>query len=67
MEEKNKVKIVYTNWRGETATRTIIPKKLIFVKTDWHPEEQWCIKAQDVDKDAERTFACKDIKSWNVK
>jgi len=58
------VKIIYTNYRGETATRTIEPKQLVFTKTQWHPQEQWCIIAYDVEKQAERTFACKDIKAW---
>ena len=60
------ITIIYTNYRGETSTRTIIPKQLVFMKSEWHPEEQWCLIAHDVDKNAERTFACKDIKEWNA-
>jgi len=66
MTEKKTVKIVYTNYRGETSTRHIIPKQIQFVSTEWHPEEQWCLIAHDLDKNAERTFACKDIKAWGV-
>ena len=58
------VKILYTNWKGKTKVRTIIPKEIVFTSTDYHKEEQWCLVAHDVEKDAERTFACKDIKSW---
>ncbi len=66
MDEKKVVKILYTNYRGETAMRRIIPKEVVFLATEWHPEEQWCLIAHDLDKDAERTFACKDIKQWGV-
>ena len=61
------VKILYTNWQGETAIRRIIPQELVFIATEWHPEKQWCINAYDLDKKAERTFACSGIKSWFTK
>ena len=65
-EEKQVVNILYTNYRGETAIRRIVPKEIKFLSTEWHHEEQWCLIAHDVEKDAERTFACKDIKAWWV-
>ena len=61
---KDAVNIVYTNYRGETSIRKIIPKKIWFGKTDWHPEDQWLMDAIDLEKNAERSFALKDIKSW---
>jgi predicted DNA-binding transcriptional regulator YafY len=63
-KEKESVSIVYTNYRGETANRRIVPKQIWFGKTDWHPEEQWLLDAFDIEKDAERSFAMKDIKAW---
>ena len=64
--EDEKVKILYTNWRGETAVRIIVPKEIIFIATEWHPEKQWCLIAFDVEKQAERSFACRDIKKWMI-
>lgn len=58
------VEILYTNWRGETALRTILPQDIYFGSTQWHSEEQWLLKATDLEKNAERIFAVKDIKSW---
>lgn len=55
------VTLTYTNWRGETAERTIIPLLPWFGATDWHPEPQWLLKAIDVEKGAERDFALKDF------
>jgi len=63
-KEKELVSIVYTNYRGETALRKIVPKRMWFGKTDWHPEEGWLLDAFDIEKDAERSFAIKDIKAW---
>lgn len=65
METKTKnVKILYTNWRGEKAWRTILPENIYFGSTEYHPEEQWLLKAFDVEKNAYRDFAVKDIASW---
>lgn len=67
MENINKnetVNIVYTNYRGETAVRQVIPKRIWFGGTDWHPEQQWLLDAFDIAKGADRSFAMKDIRSW---
>lgn len=64
MEENEIVKILYTNWKDETAYRNIIPKNIEFKSTEWHKQEQWILNAFDVDKQADRGFAIKDIKEW---
>ncbi len=66
MQPNKVIRILYTNWHGKTAIRNIIPKEIIFTSNEWHKEEQWCLLAFDVDKQADRTFACKDIKSWFI-
>ena len=66
MQENQVVEIIYTNWKGITATRRIIPKNIFFGSTEWHKEEQWLLNAFDVDKQQDRAFALKDIKSWKV-
>lgn len=60
----SEVNIVYTNYRGETSVRRIVPKRIWFGKTDWHPDEQWLLDAHDVEKNAERSFALRDIRAW---
>lgn len=62
--KKETVSIVYTNYRGKTETRKIIPKKIWFGKTEWHTEEQWLLDACDLGKQAERSFSMKDIRAW---
>lgn len=63
-KEKDIVKIVYTNYRGEKAERLIKPVSIWFGSTEWHADEQWLLHAFDIEKDAERDFAMKDIESW---
>lgn len=65
IEELNKptpsVVLTYTNYRGETAERRIIPFEVWFGSTEWHPEPQWLLRAYDCEKKAERDFALKDF------
>lgn len=56
----------YTNWRGEYAVRKVIPLKVWYGGTEWHPEPQWLLKALDAEKgNAERDFAIQDM-SWST-
>ena len=64
MENEQSIRILYTNYRGETAIRQVIPKRLWFGNNEWHTEPQWLLDAYDLEKEAERTFAVLDIKSW---
>ncbi len=66
MEQNKTVTIVYTNYKGVTGTRRIVPIEIIFGHNEWHTEDQWLMRALDIEKNAERTFALKDIKSWEV-
>ncbi len=67
MTKANKrINILYTNWRDEQAWRTIEPLKIWFGSTEWHKDEQWLLTALDVDKNAERDFAMKDIQEWQA-
>ena len=60
----SEVAILYTNYRGETALRRVIPQRLWFGATSWHPEEGWLLDAIDVEKGELRSFAMKDVKAW---
>lgn len=51
----------YINWQGEKGKRKVQPIKLWYGKTEFHKEEQWLLKAWDIDNKAERDFAVKDI------
>jgi len=56
--------IDYTNYRGERARRRILPNRLWFGAAEWHPEPQWILDAWDIEKGAIRSFAMRDVHSW---
>ncbi|HOV76133.1 MAG TPA: hypothetical protein PK967_19430 [Candidatus Hydrogenedentes bacterium] len=64
MKAEQSISIVYTNYKGRTSVRHIVPKEIVFGKNEWHPEEQWLLVAHDIDKNADRTFAVRDIRAW---
>lgn len=64
-DPEREIVIRYTNYRGETALRRIIPMSLRFGSTEWHPRAQWLLEAFDLDRHAERSFALQDILEWS--
>ena len=60
------ITITYTNWRGETGERRVVPERIYFGATVYHPTPQWLMSALDVEKNAQRDFACADIAKWNL-
>jgi len=51
----------YKNYKDEISNRIVIPYKIWFGNTKFHPEEQWLLHAYDIEKCAERNFALRDI------
>ena len=64
IDESKVVMIDYTNYRGERKIYKILPKKIGFGSTEYHPDDQWMLEATDLDRNVERTFAIQDIHSW---
>jgi predicted DNA-binding transcriptional regulator YafY len=58
------LRIVYTNYRGEKAERRVVPERIWFGSTDWHPHAQWLLEAFDLDRNASRSFALADIERF---
>lgn len=56
----------YTNHRGERAIRQIMPIRLYFGSTQWHPQEQWMLEVYDHDKDAVRDYAIAGVHQWGM-
>ena len=58
---KTIIKVLYTNWKGETRTREIIPTGSVrWDRTAFHLEPQWLLQAMDVEKGEMRDFALRD-------
>jgi len=60
----DRVVIDYTNYRGERSKRLIQPHFISFRSSQFHTEMQWLLAAVDIEKNADRDFAMKDIHSW---
>lgn len=58
------VQIDYTNWQGQRAIRTIIPKYIVFDSNQYHPKPQWLVMAIDVESGTVRSFAQENIHAW---
>jgi predicted DNA-binding transcriptional regulator YafY len=58
------ITVVYTNYNGQTSDRHILPLRIWFGQTQWHPTPQWLLEAVDIDKGATRNFALRDIKQF---
>lgn len=60
-EAPERIEVTYTNWKGVTSVRKIVPQGIRFAATEWHPEPQWLLRAWDDDRQAWRDFALKDF------
>lgn len=59
--KKSVLEFEYINWEGKKAVRKVEPIKIWYGSTKWHPKKQWFLKAKDLEKDAERDFALRDV------
>lgn len=56
----------YTNYRGVTATRRVIPITILFGSSQYHPHPQWLLRAMCMERGAVRDFALRDITNWRL-
>lgn len=61
MSYKDVIYAPYRNWKGQVKMRRFKPQEIYWGTTQFHPEAQWLFKVWDVDKDAERIYALKDL------
>lgn len=57
-------RVMYKNWKGEIRMRIITPVYVWWGKTEFHPEEQWLLRATDEEKGEVRDFALKDMEPY---
>jgi len=58
------VQFEYTSWEGEHEMRTVVPVRIWFGSTSWHPTLQWLLSGYDVDRGVNRDFAVDKITGW---
>lgn len=59
-EMPSTIDMTYRNYRGEVDRRRVIPSRIWFGATEWHPEPGWLMTAYDPAKRANRDFALAD-------
>ena len=55
------LEVTYTNWRGETRARKLLPLGVRWGANGWHSEPQWLLDAFDAETGERRTFAMADM------
>ena len=60
------VEMFYTNYRGETSQRSILPIGLRWGTSKWHTEPCWLLLAFDYGISANREFALQDADFRNA-
>lgn len=75
--QSDPVVVLYTNWRGVTAVRRLVPASAIpfwwgessyHKEPDGKPLEQWFFRAIDADReeDGARDYALSGVKAWGI-
>jgi hypothetical protein len=62
--DRSPAMIRYRNHRGEVAWRRIMPGRVWYGETQWHPGQRWLLHARDLDRQADRDFALADVLEW---
>ena len=58
------VRFTYTNNRGQTGTRRVIPLGIAYDRNEWNTEPQWLMTGWDLDRQAIRVYAMRLIRDW---
>lgn len=62
---KEPLEFLYKNWRGVTSVRKVMPLDIEFTTSKWHGDKpQWFMRGICLEKNEERMFAMKDIRSF---
>ena len=56
-----RISFQYTNKRGRTRERVVLPNRIRFGTTPDHTKQQWILEAFCLHKGAHRSFAMSDI------
>lgn len=59
--DSDPIEFTYKNYRGEVSRRRVRPLSIRVGSSEYHPEPQLLMLAYDLDKEAEREFAVKDM------
>lgn len=66
VDAQRAIRMLYENYRGETSIRHVIPRRIWFGSTEWHPEDQWLLEGYDLDRQEMRSYSLKEIRSFFI-
>lgn len=61
IEKGMTIQFDYINWQGVPASRKAEVQSIHYGETEYHPAPQWLMSAWDLEKQANRVFAMKDM------
>lgn len=64
MDEMDQLIFWYRNYKGTEAMRRVRPISIRFGSNEWHKDEQWLMKAYDLENNKEREFAMRDMSGF---
>lgn len=57
--------ITFTDSTGVERERCVIPQRVWFGSTEWHPDAQWLLDAYDMDRHAVRSFELARVRGFD--
>jgi predicted DNA-binding transcriptional regulator YafY len=60
--QPKRLRFTYTNYKGETSERVVVPKGIRYGEYPWTGTVDWYLVAEDMEKGAERFFLLSKIK-----
>lgn len=66
LKGKVRIRVTYTNHRGEEYVRVVEPHEVWYGRTPWHPRPCLLLRCLDVDKEEMRDFRMEDFDWTNA-
>lgn len=66
LEKNDVIEFDYTNWKGEKGKRKALVRGVVWGSNEWHKEQQFLLRAIDMEKNDVRYFALKDMDNVEV-
>ncbi|MEJ1517722.1 hypothetical protein R3O67_31580 [Bacillus cereus] len=66
LEKNDVIEFDYINWKGEKGKRKALVRSVVWGSNEWHKEQQFLLRAIDMEKNDVRYFSLKDMENVKV-
>ncbi|MDA1675496.1 MULTISPECIES: hypothetical protein [Bacillus cereus group] len=66
LEKNDVIEFDYINWKGEKGKRKALVRSVVWGSNEWHKEQQFLLRAIDMEKNDVRYFALKDMDNVKI-